>query len=69
MDWVYMGRIYQCFLEEVEKQTLKQGIDVARKEGIFLHYTQKASLYCFVNERKCSSLFLVGILNHPVGSK
>lgn len=33
MAWVYIGRIYQCFLEEVEKQ--KEGIDVAWKEGIF----------------------------------
>lgn len=35
MGLAYIGRIYQRFLEEVGKQTLKEGIDVAWKEGIF----------------------------------
>lgn len=44
MGWAYMGRIYQHFLEEVEKQTLKEGIDVAWKEGIF-YITHKKPVY------------------------
>lgn len=69
MGLAYIRRIYQHFLEEVGKQTLKEGIDVAWKAGIFYIIHKKPVYTSFINEGKCSSLLLVGILNHPVGSK
>ena len=63
-----MGRIYQRFLEEVEKPTLKEGMYVAWKEGIF-YMIHKKPVYTVLYEGKCFSLLLVSILNHPSGSK
>lgn len=42
-----MGRIYQHILEEVERETLKEGKDVAWKKEIFSNL-QEASLYSFI---------------------